>query len=54
MLTCMLKPALTASLSTYISHLTLLWAHNCRADDTATVIVLQLAALPHWSAWLSY
>ena len=56
MLTCMHSQrshGLTASLSPTTPHKPLLWAHNCRADNTATVIVLQLAALHHMSACLS-
>ena len=41
-------------ISPHISYKPLLWAHNCRADNTATVIVLQLAALHHISACLSF
>ena len=46
-------PMVNASLIPHISHKPLLWTYNRCADDTATVL-LQLAALPRGSGWLSY
>ena len=56
MLTCTPQRShgLTASPSPHISHKPTLWAHNGRADNAASVIVLQLAALHHMSACLSF
>ena len=46
-------PKLQPASAPHNSHNPLLWAHNCCADNTASVL-LQLAALPHSSGWLSY